>query len=114
MSLKRGPRYPACALIRIFIRRLTFLPIFGNLDRVFIVVFLSHGPGGSADAVARRPLAATEPGSRASPTQPTDAWKAAAEAASKPQVAIPAVAYSPLPVAPPVLTPQAQKNVPER
>ena len=48
------------------------------------------------------------------PTQPTDAWKAAAEAASKPQVAIPAAAYSPLPVAPPVLTPQAQKNVAER
>ena len=47
------------------------------------------------------------------PTQPTDAWKAAAEAASKPQVAAPLDA-SPLPVAPPVLTPQAQKNVAER
>ena len=48
------------------------------------------------------------------PTQPTDAWKAAAEAASQPQVAVPLADASPLPVAPPVLDPQAQKNVAER
>ena len=72
----------------------------------------------AAAAAAAAPAAAVNGAGVSGPeaTQPTEAWKAAAEAASKPAIAIPVAdaQASPAPLAPPALTPEAQKILADR